>query len=65
VDSMVLFFGNILRAELVNLMETPQSSRIRAHSTGSHASFDSNDGQNPVNNLDDHESDSDSSYYDS
>ena len=60
MDSMILFFGNILRAELVNLMEGPQSLRSRAHSTGSHTSFNSNDGQKPVNSLGDYESDSDS-----
>jgi hypothetical protein len=52
VDSMILFFGNILRAEFVNLMKEPQLSRSRAHSSGSHISFDSTDGQDPVNKLD-------------
>ena len=53
MDEMIEYFGGILRAELVHLMKKPQSCRSRAHSSGSHVSFDSCDGQNPVHKLDD------------
>lgn len=48
MDQMIVQFGGILRAELVHLMEKPNSSRIRAHSSGSHISIDSSKRQKPI-----------------
>jgi len=59
VDLMITYFGSILRAELVHLLENPQSFRSRAHSTGSNISYDSSDGQNPVHQFDDSDSNND------
>ena len=47
---MIVYFGGILREELVRLTEKPES-RSRARSSGSHISFDSSDGQDPVIKL--------------